>query len=100
MKSAISGVFRFAFLAILFLQIGRANANITVSVSPGTQTLTAGDNLVYGALVVSTGGEQVTGYQWFKSANTNGPFASVGTAAAYTVHNVQVVDTGYYYVRI
>ncbi len=100
MKCVISRVFRLAFLGILFLQIGRANANITVSVSPGTQTLTVGDNLVYGALVVTTGGEQVTGYQWFLSANTNGPFTSVGTAAAYTIHNVQVTNTGYYYVKI
>ena len=77
MKRAISPAVRLALLSILFLQVGRANANITVGIAPGNVTVSVGETVPFGAIVVTTAGETVTGYQWFTSPNSQGPFTQI-----------------------
>ncbi|HEY5233537.1 MAG TPA: putative Ig domain-containing protein [Verrucomicrobiae bacterium] len=100
MKPAIRSAVRLVVLLIFSLQIGRADASVSVDIQPASQTVSAGQNAVFGAIVTATAGESVTGYQWFKSANSLGPFTGVGTGAALVLDNVQVGDTGYYYVKV
>jgi hypothetical protein len=100
MKPAIRSAVRLAILLIFSLQIGRADASVSVDIQPASQTVPAGENAVFGAIVTATAGETVTGYQWFKSTNSLGPFTEIGTGAALVLDNVQVGDTGYYYVEV
>jgi hypothetical protein len=91
---------RLAFFLAFFLQILRADANVSVNVQPGTETVAVGENVAFGAIVVTTGGETITAYQWFMSPNSQGPFTMVGQAAALVLNNVQVTNTGYYYTTV
>ena len=100
MKPAIRSAVRLVVLLIFSLQIGRADASVSVDVQPASQTVPVGQNAVFGAIVTATAGEAVTGYQWFKSTNSLGPFTGVGTGSALVLDNVQVGDTGYYYVKV
>ena len=100
MKPALTSAVRFVFVIIFFLQIGRADAIISVQVQPTNQTVSAGETALFGAVVITTGGEVVTGYQWFTSANTQGPFTQVGNASALILTNIQVSNAGYYFVKI
>jgi Ig-like domain-containing protein/von Willebrand factor type A domain-containing protein/putative Ig domain-containing protein len=100
MKRAICGAVRLLLFSILFLQVGRANATITVGIAPGNVTVSAGETVPFGAIVVTTGGETVTGYQWFTSTNSQGPFTLVGQASTLPLSNVQVTNSGYYFTKI
>ena len=91
----------FARLFVLvFLYALQAEANITVNVQPGTETVAVGENVIFGASVVTTGGETITGFQWFISANSQGPYTSIGQSAALVLNNVQTTNTGYYFVKV
>jgi hypothetical protein len=91
---------RLAVFVICFLQLIRADANISVNVQPGSETVAVGENVVLGAIVVTTGNETITGFQWFMSATSQGPFTSVGQSAALVLNNIQTINTGYYYVNV
>lgn len=99
MKPRISTPLGLVFFAIFCLQIIRANA-ISVYVEPGSETASVGQTVVFGAGVTTSGGETITGYQWFMSPNSQGPFISVGQAAALVLNNVQVTNSGFYYVNV
>src|SRR5436190_1944593 len=100
MKRVIRGAARLAFVLIFFLQVFDVNANISVDIQPGSRTISVGETAVFGAVVTSTGGESVSGYQWLMSPNSGGPFTQVGTAAALVLNNVQVTNSGYYFVKV
>ncbi len=91
---------RLLFSLIFFLQIGRAEATITVQIQPASETVAVGEHVVLGAIVVTTGGEIITGYQWFTSVNSGGPFTSVGQNASLVLDNIQVTNAGYYYATV
>src|ERR1700741_5502680 len=99
MKLRFSTRVQLVIFAILFLQILSADANISVDVQPGSATASVGETVVFGAVVVTTGGETITGYQWFMSANSQGPFTAVGQSAALVWYNVQVTTMGYYFAK-
>lgn len=87
-----------AFLIVLLL-IERSNAIVVVNVQPGDQTVTAGQNITFAAVVTATGGETITGYQWFMSTN-NLNFTVVGSTASLVIKNVKTNAAGYYYVTV
>lgn len=100
MKSRINTPVGLVFFVIFFLQIIRANADVSVYVEPTNQTVSVGERVTFGAVVITTAGETVTGYQWFMSPNGQAPFASVGQAASLVLNNVQVTNSGYYYANV
>src|SRR5690348_7927732 len=100
MKQRISVPFGSFFFVIFFLQILRASADVTVYVQPGSETVSVGQRVVFGAIAITSGGEVITGYQWFMSPTSQGPFTSVGQAASLVLNNVQVSDAGYYYANV
>ncbi len=99
MRPLISRAFWIFFL-IFCLQIGRAYAGISVIIQPGDQTVPVGGSVIFGAVVTTTGGEVVTGYQWFMSTNNQSPYTLVGNSAALILNDVQIGNAGYYYVNI
>lgn len=100
MKPRISTPVGLVLCLIFFLQIIHANAEVTVYVSPGTETVSVGETVALGAVVTTTGGETVTGYQWFKSPNSQGPYTSISQAAGLVWNSVQYTNAGYYYVNV
>ena len=88
------------FLLVFLLQTWHANAGISVAIQPGDQTVSANETVTFGAVVTTTGGEIVTGYQWFTSTNNQNPYTVVGTSAALVLNNVQPGNAGYYFVTI
>jgi hypothetical protein len=100
MNSVIRSTVRLSLLVILFLQTGRADASITVAIQPTNQVVSVGEYPVFGAIVVTTAGETVGGYQWFMSPSSLGPFTQVGAVGTLVVPNVQITNSGYYYAKI
>jgi hypothetical protein len=100
MKRRLSGMIRSVILSTLFFQIASASATISVSIAPGNQVVSVGETATLGAIVITTGGETVTSYQWFMSANSQGPFTQVGQAGTLPLPNVQVGNSGYYFAKI
>jgi hypothetical protein len=102
MYSVISGPARLLLLLTISLQIGLAKASVLVNIQPVSQTVPVGENTVFGAVVVTSAGETVTGYQWLMSSSSQGPFTvPVGDAAAALVfNNVQLTNAGYYIVKV
>ncbi|HEX3625827.1 MAG TPA: putative Ig domain-containing protein [Verrucomicrobiae bacterium] len=100
MLQRISRAVRLAIFSIFFLHLWQAKAGVSVSVQPGDQTVSVGETVVFGATVTITGGEKVTGFQWYFSANSQGPFSVVALTGALTLTNVQTSDAGYYVVNV
>ncbi|HWD91580.1 MAG TPA: putative Ig domain-containing protein, partial [Verrucomicrobiae bacterium] len=100
MKQSITTPFRLLLSLIFSLQIISAEASISVNIQPGSETVAVGENVVLGAIVVTSQGETITGYQWFMSANSQGPFISVGQSAALVLNNIQTTASGYYYAQV
>jgi len=98
MKPQITSGIRLLLFLIL-LHLGRASANVLVTIEPGDQTVAVGENASFAAIVTTTAGETITGYQWFMSP-TNQNFTAIGTGAALLINNVQTNDAGYYYVNV
>lgn len=92
-----SGIRLLIFL--LLLHLGRANANVLITVQPGDQTVAVGGSATFAAIVTTTGGETVTGYQWFMSPS-NQNFTAVSTGAVLQINDVRAKDAGYYYVNV
>jgi hypothetical protein len=100
MKLRLRLAVRLALLLMLFLHVGRANAAISVQIQPGDQNLGVNQGVVFGAIVTTSAGEAVTGYQWFTSTNGGVSYTSVSLSSALVFNNVQLTNAGYYYVRI
>jgi hypothetical protein len=100
MKLAIRGVIGLFLSIICAVQIESANANITVEIQPGTENVAVGEHVVLGAIVVTTAGEVVQGYQWYTSSSSGGPFTQISQSAALVLDNIQVSNAGYYYVKV
>jgi hypothetical protein len=100
MKLRLRLAVQLALLLLLFLYVGRANAAISVQIQPGDQNLAVNQGVVFGAIVTTSAGEAVTGYQWFTSTNGGVSYTSISLSAALVISNVQLTNAGYYYVRI
>lgn len=98
MKTPIVRAIQLALILIL-LSLGRASASVSVTIQPAGQTVAVGENAVFGAIVTATGGEVVTGYQWFMSPS-NQNFTVVSTTSSLLINDVQTTDAGYIYVEV
>ncbi|MGA2871004.1 MAG: putative Ig domain-containing protein, partial [Verrucomicrobiota bacterium] len=56
--------------------------------------------MALGAVVTTTAGEVVVGYQWLMSTNNQSPFIGVGNSSTLSMDNIQTTNTGYYYVNV
>ena len=86
-------------ICLILLSLGRAGAAVSVTIQPSGQTVAVGENAIFGAIVTATGGEVVTGYQWFMSPS-NQNFTVVGTGSSLQINDVQTANAGYYYVSV
>ena len=100
MKRALTPALRLFFFLSLLLQAGIAKANITIEIQPGTETVAVGEHVVLGAIVVTTGGELITGYQWYVSATSGGPYTPTVQSSSLILDNVQVTNSAYYYCTV
>jgi hypothetical protein len=100
MRPPINLAIRTLFFLIFALHLGRAAANVYINVQPGDQTVSVGENVVFDAVVTTTAGEVVTGYTWYMSTNNQSPFTTVGTLPGLSLNDVQVGNTGYYFVNV
>ncbi|MGC9943646.1 MAG: putative Ig domain-containing protein [Verrucomicrobiota bacterium] len=91
---------RIGFFLFLSINVWQAKASISVSVQPDGETVSVGETVEFGAVVTTTAGEVVTGYQWYMSTNGQSPYTTVGDASALSLTNVQVGDTGYYFANV
>ncbi|MDR3378302.1 MAG: immunoglobulin domain-containing protein, partial [Verrucomicrobiae bacterium] len=98
MKPEIHAAIR-VLLVIVLLHFGQANASVTITLQPGDQTVAVGENAIFAAIVTTTAGETVSGYQWLMSTN-NQNFTTVGWGAALLINNAQITNAGYYYVNV
>ncbi|HWC60326.1 MAG TPA: putative Ig domain-containing protein, partial [Verrucomicrobiae bacterium] len=62
--------------------------------------MTVGEHVVLGAIVVTSAGEVITGYQWFVSTDSHGPFNPSAQTSALVFDNIQASDAGYYYATV
>lgn len=89
------------FISFIFLfQIQNAKANISVEIQPGTETVAVGEHAALGAIVVTTGGESIAGYQWFMSPTSGGPSTQIAQTGALVFDNIQVTNSGYYFAKV
>jgi len=100
MKPATKGTIGLFLFLIFSLPIQRARADITIEIQPGTQTVAVGENVPLGAIVVTTGGESVAGYQWFMSPTSGGPFTLIAQTGALVFDNIQATNSGYYFAKV
>ncbi|HEV2454880.1 MAG TPA: putative Ig domain-containing protein [Verrucomicrobiae bacterium] len=100
MLEKITRNLRLAFISICCLQFLRAEASVTVSVQPGDQTVSVGEQVVFGSSVTTTAGEVITGFQWAMATNAQSPFNVVGNSAALVLTNVQTSNAGIYMVSV
>ncbi len=100
MRYKINRAIRALIFTIFSLHVYDAQASVTVSLQPSTQTVSVGQNVVLGAVVTRTAGETITGYQWLMSTNNQSPFIVVGNASALSFNSIQLTNSGYYYVNV
>jgi von Willebrand factor type A domain/Putative Ig domain/Immunoglobulin I-set domain len=100
MRNKIKRVLRLAIFSIIFLPVWCANASISVKIESGSQTVSVGETVALGAVVTTTAGEAVVGYQWLMSTNNQSPFIAVGNLSTLSLNNIQTTNTGYYYVSV
>src|ERR1700678_2284136 len=100
MRPLINRAIRTLIFLIFALHLGHADANVYINVQPGDQTVSVGENVVFGAVVTTTGGEVITGYTWYMSTNNQSPFTTVGTLPVLSLNDVQVSNTGYYFANV
>ena len=100
MKRAIKGAIGLILLIFFSLQVERAQATITVEIQPGTETVAVGEHVVLGAIVVTTGGEIISAYQWFYSPTSGGPFTQIAVGGSLVFDNIQATNSGYYFAKV
>ncbi len=100
MNPAIKGAIGLILFLTFSLPIQRARANISIEIQPGTETIAVGEHVALGAIVVTTGGESIAGYQWFMSPTSGGPFTQVAQTGALVFDNIQVTNSGYYFAKV
>ena len=100
MLQIITRGFRLVIFSIFFLRFLYAEASVTVSVLPGNQVVSVGEEVEFGASVTTTAGEVITGFHWMASTNGQSPFSIVGSSDALVLSNVQSSDAGYYFVSV
>jgi hypothetical protein len=100
MRPHINRAIRTLIFLIFSLHSGYAHAGVTVKIQSGGQTVSVGQNVTLGAVVTTSAGETITGFQWLMSPDGQSPFTTVGNVSTLSLNNIQTTNAGYYFVSV